>query len=223
MNDSIKMIRFIDSNYRELFQIPDGASIRVIYPPEDGRENVSQECVFISDCHAKIGGTVFHLCQFAEAMERIGAHYEPAIQLQGIEVVPFTPGEERFLTYNREEGNTCIGHVAGDFGRSGDRFHSRWYSHKNRTADDWSDTTPEFRAELNSVIYALRQKLLKDQNTMQSFCQTQPDAKIPGREELEHYGFKLETAERQYFILCVAERESWFVVYAYDNTAGRQV
>ena len=34
--DETRMIRFIDPNYRELFQIPDGAYVEVKYPSHCG-------------------------------------------------------------------------------------------------------------------------------------------------------------------------------------------
>jgi len=36
-------------------------------------------------------------------MEKLGNRYEPLVQLQNAELAPFTAGEEKFLTYNREE------------------------------------------------------------------------------------------------------------------------
>ena len=43
-----QLIRFIDSDYKELFQIPDGESIRITYPPGDGREPEERSCKFHS-------------------------------------------------------------------------------------------------------------------------------------------------------------------------------
>ncbi len=40
MSDTIKMIQFIDSEYRELFKIPDGANIKITYPPGAGWKSV---------------------------------------------------------------------------------------------------------------------------------------------------------------------------------------
>ena len=222
MSDNNKQIRFIDSEYRELFKIPDGANIKIIYPDGDGRGTITASCKFLDEMHVRVNGNDYHICEFAERMERVGARYEPEIQLRGVEVVPFAPGEEKYCTYNREEGNTCVGHLAGDFGNQGDRFHSGWYNHKTKNEADWSDVTPEFQADLHSAVYALRQGLLKDHDSMVAFCQEHPEAKLPGRNDLEHYGFKLDTESRQYFILCCAEqysRDARFIIYAYDNTA----
>jgi hypothetical protein len=217
-----QFIRFIDSGYKQLFKIPDGANIKIIYPPGDGRENRVRACHYIDDHHFLLGSETLHICQFAEMMERIGARYEPEAQLRGAETVPYAPGEEKYCTFNREEGNTCVGHISGDFGQQGDRFHSSWRNHMTQGEKDWTNTTPEFQAELQCAVYALRQGLLKDHESMREFCQSHPEAKLPDSGGLEHYGFKLETESRQYFVRCVAEKTSYdsrFIIYAYDKTA----
>ncbi len=76
-------IRFIDSDYRELFQIPDGASITIAYPPGDGRGTLTRSCHHIDEAHVRIGDNDYHICEFAERMEALGARYEPTDQLRG--------------------------------------------------------------------------------------------------------------------------------------------
>ncbi len=69
-----KEIRFIDSRYNTLFTIPDGGKITITY--SDG-EKAERECKYIDDYHAYIGNRCFHICEFAELMERNGNKYEP--------------------------------------------------------------------------------------------------------------------------------------------------
>ena len=66
-----KEIRFIDSHYNELFRIKDGESITVKF--SDGSMS-DRKCTYIDDYHTKIGYDVFHICEFAELMERGGVH-----------------------------------------------------------------------------------------------------------------------------------------------------
>ena len=73
MNDD-KEIRFIDSGYGELFRIPDGGSIVLTHA--DGEESVA-ECKHLGQTHVSIGGTCWHICQFAEMVERNGATVRP--------------------------------------------------------------------------------------------------------------------------------------------------
>ena len=209
-----QLIRFIDSDYRELFKIPDGESIRVTYPLNDGREPAECICNFIDETHTRIGGYVYHICEFAERMEALGARYEPVSQLQGLEIVPCSNEDEKFCTYNREEGNTCAGSIHGDFGQSGDRYNTNWNDRKNGLH------TLELQSELQSVIYALRDNILKDRDAMMAYCRNHPEAKLQEGSDYKIYGFKLETDTRQYFVNCfVAEqvKDSRFAIYAYAD------
>ena len=76
-NPDGKEIRFIDSHYKDLFHIPDGSCVQIHYPDE----MVVKPCTFIDEYHTQIGYNVFHICQFAEIMERNGASYMPEPEL----------------------------------------------------------------------------------------------------------------------------------------------
>lgn len=75
-NPDGKEIRFIDSHYKDLFHIPDGSCVQIHYPDE----MVVKPCTFIDEYHTQIGYNVFHICQFAEIMERNG-HTEATVDL----------------------------------------------------------------------------------------------------------------------------------------------
>lgn len=66
--------RFIDSNYKTLFTVPDGGKIIITYP---NKLQKTMTCKHIDDYHTNIGGNNFHICQFAELMENMGANYKP--------------------------------------------------------------------------------------------------------------------------------------------------
>ena len=216
-----QLIRFIDSDYREQFKIPDGDSIRITYPPGDGREPVERACKFRGEMHVDVGSSTYHICEFASAMERIGATFEPVNQLHNVELAPFTAGtgEDKFFTHNREESNTCAGSLHGDFGNNGDgdRFHASWKERDNGLYNS------EIQSELQSVVYALRQDLLKDRASMLAYCESHPDAKISSYksfsgEDYAIYGFKLETESRQYFVNCFTQgKDSRFSLFAYAD------
>jgi hypothetical protein len=72
-----KQIRFIDPNYNELFCIPDGGHIIVTRP--DGEQWVGK-CKYLDAYHTEINGDCFHICQFAEIQQRIGATYMPEVE-----------------------------------------------------------------------------------------------------------------------------------------------
>ena len=76
-----KDIRLINSHYDDLYRIPDGGVVQVDYP--DGR-SFTARLEHLDDYHFDMGGlgNVFHICQFAEVMERNHADFYPEIQTQ---------------------------------------------------------------------------------------------------------------------------------------------
>jgi hypothetical protein len=216
-SEAKQLIQFIDSEYRELFKIPDGDSICVTYPPGDSREPIERACKFLDEMHTQIGSSVYHICEFASRMEAIGAKFEPVNQLRSIDISPPASGEDKFFTYNREEGNTCTGSLHGNFGNDGTRYYANLNERDNGLYNG------EIQSELQSVVYALRHDLLKDRDSMLAYCKSHPEAKLSeGKttygDEYGVYGFKAETESRQYFVRCYAEgKDSHFAVYAYAD------
>lgn len=68
-------IRFIDSKYTELFRIKDGERI-VVYSDRIGKQEYV--CRYIDDYHVEVGLNLYHICEFAELMERGNCIYKPA-------------------------------------------------------------------------------------------------------------------------------------------------
>lgn len=68
------VIRFIDSEYHQLFAIPDGANI--ILTGLDHQRRLLP-CRYIDDYHAHIGDETFHIHQFAMIQEQRGTVYMP--------------------------------------------------------------------------------------------------------------------------------------------------
>ena len=62
-------IRFITPNYEDRFRIPDGDSIRI--RRSDGT-SADKQCRYIDPYHMEVGGSAYHICEFAERMERCG-------------------------------------------------------------------------------------------------------------------------------------------------------
>lgn len=73
MSDT-KNIRFIDSDYNTLFYVPDGGN--VVLTCSDGGK-LTRPCKFLDEHHVQIGSNVYHICEFAERMERNGTTYTP--------------------------------------------------------------------------------------------------------------------------------------------------
>ena len=69
-----RVIRFIDSEYRQLFTVPDGANI--VLTQLDGTRN-TLPCQYIDDTHTLINSVPFHIHQFAMIQEQRGVVYLP--------------------------------------------------------------------------------------------------------------------------------------------------
>lgn len=67
-------IRFIDSHYKELFRIPDGEQVVIT---KSSGERLEQSCRYIDEYHLEVGRNLYHICEFAERMERSGNTYAP--------------------------------------------------------------------------------------------------------------------------------------------------
>ena len=77
-----KYIRFINSDYKTLFHLPDGGRIRITYP--DGKQ-VDRVCRFCDEYHTEVGSYLYHICEFAERMEQIGAKYAPLDYIRDVD------------------------------------------------------------------------------------------------------------------------------------------
>lgn len=67
-------IRFIDSGYKELFRLPDGEQITITLSTD---EKLDRTCRFVDETHLEVGRSLYHICEFAERMERNGNTYAP--------------------------------------------------------------------------------------------------------------------------------------------------
>ena len=107
-----KGIRFITPHYREIFRIPDGDKIRITR--SDG-ERIDKVCRYIDDYHTEVGDRLYHICKFAEIMERNGSTVIPlrsslpnlcyAINPENEKLIIITKGEKE-ITDVTDERNT---------------------------------------------------------------------------------------------------------------------
>lgn len=74
ISNAEKGIRFIDPNYKELFRIPDGGKIEITASWGEKSQHI---CRYIDEYHTEVGRDLFHICEFAERMEKNGATYKP--------------------------------------------------------------------------------------------------------------------------------------------------
>ena len=72
-NEHEHSIRFITTDYEELFRIPDGGTVLVTFPDRQ----FAEKCSYIDDYHMKVGNSVYHICQYAEILKQNGGHCAP--------------------------------------------------------------------------------------------------------------------------------------------------
>ena len=74
MKQAEKGIRFIAPDYKEKFRIPDGDSTRIITSEGDFFDHTAR---YIDECHVEIGNNLYHICEFAERLERSNSKVIP--------------------------------------------------------------------------------------------------------------------------------------------------
>ncbi len=187
-----KEIRFIDSQYNELFRIPDGSEITIHYP--DGHSE-NRTCRYIDDYHTYINDVCFHICQFAEIMERNNQTYTPT-QKYKLENI----SQEEFLfMYDAKDDvrRGCIGYVRADFGAEKE-FYTNWFS------EDKSLRNDEFAYEIDNVINYFRANpstpLLKSRADMSAVCHKLKPNTFVANKDIR--GFKVKTEKHTYYFKC---------------------
>ena len=123
-NPDGKDIRFIDSHYRDLFRIPDGGTIQVHYSDDSV---VIKPCKFIDEYHTQIGNNVFHICQFAELLERNGSYCQAEPEIMGDEAA-WQVGRDQYLAIQ-----TC------EDGYDYTLFDKEFHDHTNGNAAPYRD------------------------------------------------------------------------------------
>ena len=95
-----KGIRFIDPSYKELFRIPDGEKIRILY--SDG-EKADCVCRYIDDYHLEVGDHLFYSAEFAERMQANGSKAIPLRSSLPERCYVYIPTENRIGIVQRGE------------------------------------------------------------------------------------------------------------------------
>ena len=69
LKNAEKGIRFIKPDYTTLFRIEDFDKVRITFYNGD---SVDYTCRYIDEYHVEVGSNLYHICQFAEIMQRNG-------------------------------------------------------------------------------------------------------------------------------------------------------
>ena len=93
--------------------------------------------------------------------------------------------------------NGCIGHVRMDFGRGEEFWHIWW----PRGMEEWN--SPEFKQELSEVVDEMRQGVLKNLNSMSSYCYNHGGELPSGSYGRSIYGYVAESDRYRYCLRCL--------------------
>lgn len=133
-----------------------------------------------------------------------------------MELREMTEAEQKYTyrqSHQLDAQTGCIGYLRGDFGTTGKEFYSSWFNNMAYLK------TPEFRAELDQVINALREDsqyggILADRRSLSSACHQSTTPKF-GRNES---GFRVNTQDYAYLLrLNPSPGDYNFYVYCYKR------
>ena len=93
-----RSIRFITSRYDTLFRIPDGGTVEVRFPD---RVFISR-CEYVDEYHVKMGHDYFHICEFAELLEKQGGTVRPEPEIDA-DRAAWSMGNKGYLLLRRTE------------------------------------------------------------------------------------------------------------------------
>ena len=133
-----------------------------------------------------------------------------------MELREMIPAEQKYTyrqSHQLDAQTGCIGYLRGDFGSTGKEFYSSWFDNMAYLK------TPEFQAELDQVINALREDsqyggILADRNSLSDVCRQSTTPKF-GRDES---GFRVNTQDYAYLLrLNPSPGDYNFCVYCYKR------
>ncbi len=166
MDEKEHSIRFINSSYDTLFRIPDGGTVEVQFPDR----RFTAKCEYLDDYHTKVGDTVFHICEFAELLEKQNGTVRPepeteldkaAWQLAHREylLVERTEGGFRYELLTQQFKSVVQGQIdSTDWTMNHAREHileTLNMSHRNRAAVPFDEVSEKAKAASRSVLQEL--------------------------------------------------------------------
>ena len=212
MQEKNKEIRFIDSDYNELFRIKDGEYITVTTP----NGVTERRCKYIDEYHTQIGYNTFHICEFAELMERGGSTYRPkdtpSYSLEHISQEEFS---FMFAPQNENENRGCICYIRGYFDSSIDeRFQASAMIENKENYQKFH--TDDFRRECDNIINYFRFQsdtpILKSRIRMHNAAYDTKAEHYAGDKEI--FGFRVTTEQNVYYFRC-DPRQGQYNLYCY--------
>ena len=90
----------------------------------------------------------------------------------------------------------CVGHIRGDFGKSGDEYWATFWKHEGINV-----AGEGCKEELIALVKALRKNLLKNRESMRKYIQQHPPLILKAG-AIMSYGYQVTTEKYDYCIRC---------------------
>ena len=100
MKQAEKDIRFITLDGKEKFRVQDGDMVRIITGAESHFDRMAR---YVDDCHAEIGGSFYHIREFAEWMENSGSQVIPMRSTLPDNCYCVLPGSDEIIIVKKGE------------------------------------------------------------------------------------------------------------------------
>ena len=129
---------------------------------------------------------------------------------------PMEPGKRDWMyssVRETDQEKACVGHLRGDFGRSGAEFWTGWFDHQPQLKD------AAFQQELQTTVDDLRgqEGLLRNFASMSRNCRD-------GLRCDNSFGFQGESRNHLYCLRCTPRKGDYnFYLYAYDKNVLREL
>ena len=147
---------------------------------------------------------MFESYNAAECSEYLVAHGDEAFRIE--------PADDTAMLYSgNPREHTCIGHLRGDFGSSGNEFWTTWWPHGAHAANNTC-----FKAIFDAVVNYLRTSLLASLSSMNRYISAHP---IAGSSS--SVGYRIRTGQYDFYIRCCTLRGNYnFYIHCYLQEAS---
>ena len=113
-----------------------------------------------------------------------------------LSVIPGSEGNKSNYYSNSDREPFCVGHIRGDFGKSGDEYWATFWEHEGiNTAREG------YKEELTALVNTLRKNLIKSRKAIRKYIQQHPPL-ILDAGEIMTYGYQVSTEKYDYYIRC---------------------
>ena len=129
---------------------------------------------------------------------------------QVYQLMPGAEGSVDMYYSGNNQDHRCVGHIRGDFGKSGDEYWAAFWEHEGiHAVGDCS------KNELTAVVKALRKNLLRSRKAMRKYIQQHPPLILESG-AIMSLGYQVTTEKYNYNIRCTPYPGAYdFYIYMY--------